>query len=259
MLLVEQSVSEYNIRSTVFWKYHTNWDNVSCAVSSFTWRTILNSPDPLDAFDRAISEDIGRLVPTPFFIVDLETSNGLMPLRRTYDANHTAYRAWCRARRENHLGRFVIGRAGAQRVYGATRDSHYEHTRNTLTQSTCSNNWSVYTESLDIWCEALREPEVVWRRQSIPALRGSQGRLEEVVYSCSQGTRGRLEEVVYSCSQRARGRLEEVVYSCSQGTRGRLAVAPAGKASQCWCYSSAFQTLVIQCLLLDVDTYGCVD
>ena len=41
----------------------------------------LKSADPLVAFDRAIGEVIGRYVPTiVFFVVDLETSNGLMPL-----------------------------------------------------------------------------------------------------------------------------------------------------------------------------------
>ena len=64
VLRVEQSVSEYNIRSTVFLKHRTNWDNVRCAVRSFTWSTILKSADPLDAFDRVIDEVIGRLVPT---------------------------------------------------------------------------------------------------------------------------------------------------------------------------------------------------
>ena len=54
VLWVEQSVPEYNIRSTVFLKHHTNWDNVRRAVRSFTWSTLLKSVDPLDAFNRAI-------------------------------------------------------------------------------------------------------------------------------------------------------------------------------------------------------------
>ena len=37
---VEQSVPEYNIRRTVFLKHRTNWDNVRCAVRSFTWSSI---------------------------------------------------------------------------------------------------------------------------------------------------------------------------------------------------------------------------
>ena len=35
---IEQSVPEYNVRSTVFLKHRTNWDNVRSAVRSFTWR-----------------------------------------------------------------------------------------------------------------------------------------------------------------------------------------------------------------------------
>ena len=64
VLGVEQSVPEYNIRSTVVLKHRANWNNVRCAVRSFTWSTILKSADPLDVFDRAIGEVIGRLIPT---------------------------------------------------------------------------------------------------------------------------------------------------------------------------------------------------
>ena len=64
VLRVEQSVPVYNVRSTVFLKHRTNWDNVRCAVRSF-WSTILKSADASDAFDRAIGEVIGRLFPTP--------------------------------------------------------------------------------------------------------------------------------------------------------------------------------------------------
>ena len=64
VLRVEQSVLEYNIRSTVLLKHHTNWDNVHCAVKSFTWNTILKSAAPLDAFNQADGKVIGRLVPT---------------------------------------------------------------------------------------------------------------------------------------------------------------------------------------------------
>ena len=64
VLRVEQSVPEYNIRSTVFLKHRTTWNNVRSAVRNFTWSTILKSADPIDAFDRAIGEVIGRLFPT---------------------------------------------------------------------------------------------------------------------------------------------------------------------------------------------------
>ena len=98
MLLVEQSVPEYNIRSTVFLKHHTNWDNVRCAVRNFTWSTILKSADTLDAYDRTIGEVIGRLVPTTV----LRSRSGDKQwfdasCRRAYDAKQTACHAWCRA------------------------------------------------------------------------------------------------------------------------------------------------------------------
>ena len=56
VLRVEQSVPENNIRCTVFLKHRTNWDNVRCAVKSFTWSTIMKSVYPLEAFDLAIRE-----------------------------------------------------------------------------------------------------------------------------------------------------------------------------------------------------------
>ena len=40
VLRVEQSVPEYNIGSTIFLKHRTNWDNVHCAVRSFTSRSV---------------------------------------------------------------------------------------------------------------------------------------------------------------------------------------------------------------------------
>ena len=46
---------------------------------AFAWSTIYKSADPLDAFDRAIGEVIGRLALPLFCVVDLETCNGLMP------------------------------------------------------------------------------------------------------------------------------------------------------------------------------------
>ena len=80
VLRVEQSVPEYNVRSTVFLKHRINWDNVCSAVRSFTFSTALKPADPLIAFDRAIVNSMGRYVPTTVLcIVDLETSNRLMP------------------------------------------------------------------------------------------------------------------------------------------------------------------------------------
>ena len=42
--------------------------------------------------------------------------------RRTYDAKQIAYRAWCRARNDEHWGHFVLAHAEAQTVYGAARE-----------------------------------------------------------------------------------------------------------------------------------------
>ena len=74
---VEQSVPEYNFRSSVFLKHCTNWDNFRCAVRSSTRSTIFKLADPLVAFNRAIGKFIGIGLFLPLFsVVDLETSNG---------------------------------------------------------------------------------------------------------------------------------------------------------------------------------------
>ena len=64
VLRVEQSEPEYNVRSIIFLKHHTYWDNVLCAGRSYTWSTILRSANPLDAFNWAIGEVLDRIVPT---------------------------------------------------------------------------------------------------------------------------------------------------------------------------------------------------
>ena len=106
VLRVEQSVPEYNIRNTVFLKYHTNWDIVHCAVRSFTWSTILKPADPLDAFDRAIGEIIGWIVPTNLDKQWFDASS-----QRAHDAKQTAYYAMRRERSGDHWDRFVLASA----------------------------------------------------------------------------------------------------------------------------------------------------
>ena len=88
VLCVEQSVPEYNVRTTVFLKHRTNWDSVRIAVRSFTYSTILKPVDPLVAFDRAI----GRYVPTTV----LRSRSGVkqwfdVSCRIAYDPKQTAY------------------------------------------------------------------------------------------------------------------------------------------------------------------------
>ena len=121
VLWVEQSVPN-NIRNTYFLKHHTNWDNVRCAVRSCTWYTILKSADPLDAFDRAIGEIIGRLVPTTVLRSTSEDKQWFNAgCRRANDAKQTAYHAWCRARSADPWIPFVLARAEARRVSGDVR------------------------------------------------------------------------------------------------------------------------------------------
>ena len=112
VLRVEQSGPEYNVRSTVFLKHRTNSDSVRRAVRSITWSTILKSVDQLVALDRDIGQVIGRYVPTTV----LRSISGDKhwfdaSCQRAYDAEQTAYPAWCRARNAEHLGQFVLARA----------------------------------------------------------------------------------------------------------------------------------------------------
>ena len=58
VLRVEQSVPEYNVRSSVFQKHRSHWDSVRNAVRSFTLSTILKSADPLVAFNLVLGEVI---------------------------------------------------------------------------------------------------------------------------------------------------------------------------------------------------------
>ena len=95
------------------------------AVENFIWITILKSADPLEAFERAISEVVGRFVSTTI----LRSRFGDKQLfdascRRAYDAKQTGYHAWCRARSADHWGRFVLARAEAQRVYMVLQGRH---------------------------------------------------------------------------------------------------------------------------------------
>ena len=60
----------------------------------------------------------------------------------------------------------MLARAEVHRIYGAARESHNEHTRNTLKHSTCSHKW---------W-ETLNGSNF-GMKPSIPALRGPRGGL----------------------------------------------------------------------------------
>ena len=140
LLRVEQSVPEYNVRSTIFLIHCTIWDSVHSAVRSFTWSTILKSADPLAAFDRAIGEVVGRHVLTTV----LSSRSGDKQwfdanCWRTYDAKQNTCCAWCTECNADHSGRFVLARAEAQRVYGATRGSHNGRTMNAMKHFTPSH------------------------------------------------------------------------------------------------------------------------
>ena len=85
-----------------------------------------------------------------------------------YDTKQTAYRAWCRTRNAEHWGQFALARAVTQRFYGAARESHNDHTRNTLKHFTCSHKW---------W--ETQKCSIFGMKPCIPALRGSGGGLAE--------------------------------------------------------------------------------
>ena len=77
-------------------------------------------------------------------------------------------RARYRARKAEHrFVQLVLARAEAQRVYGASRESHNERTRNTLNHDPCSHKWWWTLKGLILGVKPsipdLRGPEVVWR------------------------------------------------------------------------------------------------
>ena len=142
-VLSRQSVPKYNVRSTVILKHRSNWDNVRCAVSGFTWSTILKSADPLDTFDRAIGEVISRLVAT---IVCRSRSGD----KQRFDAS-------CRRLMMLSKLRIVPGVESAVQIIAVNlcspvlrirgsmllqgSQSHDEQTRDTRKHSTCSHKW----------------------------------------------------------------------------------------------------------------------
>ena len=96
VLLVGQSVSGVQCQTYCHSETNTNWDNIRSAVRSFTRSTILKSADPLDAFDLAIGEVIGRLVPTTVWrSISGDKQWFDACCRRAYDARETAHRALC--------------------------------------------------------------------------------------------------------------------------------------------------------------------
>ena len=82
VLRVEQSVPEYNVKSTIFLMHRTNWSSVRSAVNSFTLSTNLKSTDPLVACDRATGEVIARYFHTTVLRSRSGDEHCLMPAAR---------------------------------------------------------------------------------------------------------------------------------------------------------------------------------
>ena len=121
----------------------------------------LKSAHPLVALNRDVRAVIGGYIPTTV----LRSISGDKhwfdsSCRKVYDAKQTDYHAWSKTLNTEHLGKFLLACAEAQRVYGAARKSH------TLKHSTCSHKWweilkgSIFGVKSSI--PALRGPGVVW-------------------------------------------------------------------------------------------------
>ena len=95
----------------------------------------------------------------PLFLVDLETSNGLMAAAKELMTLNRLLivPGWSRERNAEHLGQFELARAEAQRVYGAAKESHNDCTRNTLKRSTLWRNPTCHLVAL-ITFRPLRHP-----------------------------------------------------------------------------------------------------
>ena len=163
---------------------------------------------------------VGLFIPL-FCVVDLEISNGLMPAAgELMTLSRLLIIPWCRARSADHWGRFVLARAEAQGVYGAANVSHNERTRNPLKHSTCSHKW--------------------WE-----TLKGSILLVCSRLFLLSGG-----QEVVW------RWLLLRKRHSWALSLTASSVVSSSSHV----CFNSwAFRTPVLLRLLLDLNTYGCVD
>ena len=222
MLRLEQSVPEYNDRSTVFLKHRTNWDRDRCTDRSFTWSTILKAADPLVAF-RAISEVIlGMFLPL-FFVVDLETSNGLMPAAPEFmmlnrllivpDVDHAMRNIGV------NLGLLVLRHRWSMVLQGSRIMSTPGILRSTPPK----------------WWETLKG-SIFGVKPSILALRGPGGGLVEAPSEKTSLLGSQFDTKQYS--------EQFVTPLCVPQSR---------------CNSLAFRTSVLLRLLLDLDSYGGVD
>ena len=116
VLRVEQSVPEYNVRSTVFLKHRTSWDSVRGVGRNCTWNTILKSYGPLDRSTELLLRSLvgTRHDPTTVLRSRSGVNEWLDASSRTaYDAKQTANRASHRTPNADHLCRFVLARAEA--------------------------------------------------------------------------------------------------------------------------------------------------
>lgn len=103
-LLVQQVIAEKNIWCFIHLKHQTIRDNVCNTVSSFLWSTILHSPDPIDAFNYAVSEIVSGIVSTMAVWSRCGDKhwfdNGC---HKACDAKQTANYEWDRAHRVDSL------------------------------------------------------------------------------------------------------------------------------------------------------------
>ena len=169
---------------------------------------------------------VGMFLPL-FCVVDLETSNGLMPAAgELMMLNRLLINPGVQHAIRNIGAQFGLARSEAQRVYGAARESDNECKRITLKYSTCSHKW---------W-ETLKF-SIFGVKPSIPALRGPRGGV--VVAHAEKAS---LLGSQFDSKQ------------CREQFVNPLSCFPEFR-----CNSLAFRTSVLLRLLLDLDTYGGVE
>ena len=124
----------------------------------------MKSADTLVAFNRAISEVIGRYRPTTVLRRRSGEKQWLdASCQRANVAKQNGYHALYRAHNAKHWGQFVLARAEAQKVHGAARESHnemHQEYSEALHLFTLVVNGSIFGVKPSI--PALRGPGVVW-------------------------------------------------------------------------------------------------
>ena len=223
-LLVNQVVHEHVVRRTVLLKGRANWDRIRSDMSALPWSDIIRSVDPVETLDGAVGDIISRRVTKVTLTIRSKDDPWFdHDCRRAFDTKQTAYRAWCRGRRQDLWTSYTRARTAAQVVYENAKNRYYGAARDSLMTKTNPHGW---------W--STLKSSLFGSKPSLPALCGPGGGL--VVSPVEKA------ELLSSHFDSKQCRDPFVVPS---------ACFPAPE-----CCSLAFRSSVTRHFLLELDSYG---